>query len=1318
MKKFKRMLAVLLSIMLMMTSMISPSTTVYAATETQSIVLNVKSKVTMYVGTSKKIKVTDVVPQGGSKQVIYESSEPSVVKMSNNGTMKALAEGTATITITSVSNEKAVQKVNVTVKNLVKNKTYNKMVIPLDKKNKTRKLSRTSKVKSSYLLLSSSRKKVATVSKAGVLTGKKVGTTKITIKGKKGLVKGAKQVITLYVAKKSVETVALDKTSVTLKPGDPIKLATSVTPSNAANVVVFTSSDEDVAVVDQNGNVKAVEEGIAEISATTVDGNKKAVCVVTVSKDIANKTPEATTEKENGGVTTEKENNGATTEKENGGATTEKENTGTTTEKENGGATTEKENSGATTEKENGGATTEKENSGATTEKESSGATTEKENNGATTEKENSGATTEKENSGATTEKENGGATTEKENSGATTEKENSEATTEKETTEETTEVPGEVSSVSLNKTSATIDYGAAVVLKATVSPEDAADKTITWKSENTRVATVADTGVVVGAGEGTTVITATTSNGKTASCTITVVEKDVDSLFVVPYVSTYYFNPKPSVNEDIKIPIYMTDSNQSEYLNNDTTGKLDLIYGIDDEEKVITDLPLGDYTVNLGKLSEGIHTFTLQTLDKRTGMKSHKLYNELWVVNPETYEISESQTYHMTEADLEKYQIHNDNSTDETDLITTRDGLTKMFADLQGAGYRKCILLPGTYRINGKKARDNCISIPSNFTVDMNQSTFKLDTITDDSDGCIVRMYETYDAHLTNGTLEGDRFERKELGLETGGQGEQINTLLMRGGKYSSISNLTFKNTTGHTVGTGYIWGPSYTMTEFTQTAIIDGKEVEREGCSTSSFMDLTKIIDWDPNEDYMYVGHGEGYRGIKGNSSVVYVHFYDENKNFLETVTGYQFRKMKIVDGAKYARVTLLGNFPSTYYSDSISIFAKHLGDYYEIKDIDFVDTRTTAMAPSACNNLLIEGCTYTRAGNSITPCAVDFEDGWEECQDVYYRNNKVLVESGTATVIDCAGFNHVYENLEGHRLVGVRDRVLGGVFRNVNDTKTNLQWTIGTKKQTAFGRIYDNTCGNINFAMSDRAFSVPAKYKVKNCTINGYYVASVPNRVIYENCTFPTFSGSKGTFKNCTIQPTSYLGNELYFYDCTFKNLAGDGETVNFRFNVPADADRVFENCTFEGKTEFLNNNNFHSAVFRNCEFDDLSMTVGVDTVQSSILFEKCKIHSTADNFIYVGPFGYSYNYISLIFKECDITHTGQNLIYLMAKPNNNSQILFEDSTVNKSAGALLMGGNLKGAPEDTSIDIIFRNSTVNKELAVDENAKPEQIRITYE
>ena len=109
--------------------------------------------------------------------------------------------------------------------------------------------------------------------------------------------------------------------------------------------------------------------------------------------------------------------------------------------------------------------------------------------------------------------------------------------------------------------------------------------------------------------------------------------------------------------------------------------------------------------------------------------------------------------------------------------------------------------------------------------------------------------------------------------------------------------------------------------------------------------------------------------------------------------------------------------------------------------------------------------------------------------------------------------------------------------------------------------------------------------------------------------------------------------------------------------------------------------------------------------------------CRIKSTAENFLNAGPFAYSLSYMNVIFRNCEITHTGNNLIYLYAKTNNNSQILFENCTVNKTEGTLLTGYNLKGAPEDTSLDVIFKNSTVNKELAVDENANPEKIRITY-
>ena len=77
------------------------------------------------------------------------------------------------------------------------------------------------------------------------------------------------------MAKKSVKSVVLNKDNVTLKPTETVKLTTTVAPKNAANVVVFTTSDKNIATVDQNGKVTAMQEGTAKITATTVDGSKK-----------------------------------------------------------------------------------------------------------------------------------------------------------------------------------------------------------------------------------------------------------------------------------------------------------------------------------------------------------------------------------------------------------------------------------------------------------------------------------------------------------------------------------------------------------------------------------------------------------------------------------------------------------------------------------------------------------------------------------------------------------------------------------------------------------------------------------------------------------------------------------------------------------------------------------------------------------------------------------------------------------------------------------------------------------------------------------
>ena len=83
------------------------------------------------------------------------------------------------------------------------------------------------------------------------------------------------------------------------------------------------------------------------------------------------------------------------------------------------------------------------------------------------------------------------------------------------------------VSSVELDKTSLTLTEGDTYTLKATVKPDDAFEKTPTWSSSNTSVATVSDKGVVTAVKAGTATITAK-CGGKSATCEVTVQAKAI----------------------------------------------------------------------------------------------------------------------------------------------------------------------------------------------------------------------------------------------------------------------------------------------------------------------------------------------------------------------------------------------------------------------------------------------------------------------------------------------------------------------------------------------------------------------------------------------------------------------------------------------------------------------------------------------------------------------------------------------------------------------------------------------------------------------
>jgi YD repeat-containing protein len=89
-------------------------------------------------------------------------------------------------------------------------------------------------------------------------------------------------------------------------------------------------------------------------------------------------------------------------------------------------------------------------------------------------------------------------------------------------TTEAVDTIP--VTGVSLNKTSTSLNVGATETLTATITPENATNKNVSWTSSNEAVATVSSDGTVTGVGVGTATITVTTTDCNfTASCEVSV---------------------------------------------------------------------------------------------------------------------------------------------------------------------------------------------------------------------------------------------------------------------------------------------------------------------------------------------------------------------------------------------------------------------------------------------------------------------------------------------------------------------------------------------------------------------------------------------------------------------------------------------------------------------------------------------------------------------------------------------------------------------------------------------------------------------------
>ncbi len=221
-----------------------------------------------------------ILPENATyTDVIWSSSDENIATVSENGAVTAVSRGTAVITATTqegaytdtctVNVLRAVtavvldcSEINIGVGH---SKTLTATVYPSGASDKT-------------VVWSSSNENVATVSN-GIVTAVGYGTAVITVTTNDGAYTASCTVITSV----PVSSVSLNKTSASMYVGDTLSLVATVLPSDAYNKsVIWSSSDDNIAYV-SSGTVTALFEGIATITATTVDGGYTATCAVTVN---------------------------------------------------------------------------------------------------------------------------------------------------------------------------------------------------------------------------------------------------------------------------------------------------------------------------------------------------------------------------------------------------------------------------------------------------------------------------------------------------------------------------------------------------------------------------------------------------------------------------------------------------------------------------------------------------------------------------------------------------------------------------------------------------------------------------------------------------------------------------------------------------------------------------------------------------------------------------------------------------------------------------------------------------------------------------
>ena len=241
-------------------------------------------EITLNEGQSTTLTAIVTPELANNKNLTWESSNTAVATVTEDGKVTAISKGLAVITAKSTDGSNISASCTVNVVKLVSGIVLSETEMTLNE-GSTAQLTAIVSADANNPMITwmSSNESVATVSQDGKVSAIAKGTAIITAKATDGSNISASCTVNVV---KLVNGIILSETDITLNEGETVTITATVTPDLANNkAIVWTSSNESIATVDEYGVITAHLQGKAIITAKSTDGsNISASCAVTVIK--------------------------------------------------------------------------------------------------------------------------------------------------------------------------------------------------------------------------------------------------------------------------------------------------------------------------------------------------------------------------------------------------------------------------------------------------------------------------------------------------------------------------------------------------------------------------------------------------------------------------------------------------------------------------------------------------------------------------------------------------------------------------------------------------------------------------------------------------------------------------------------------------------------------------------------------------------------------------------------------------------------------------------------------------------------------------